>query len=107
MSMTVWHGSDAGIPLDAYDVLNETWIMTSTLWTTVRDELRERRDARAHERRLREDLAPYSTPAEIKDLLSAVDREETRDAEVIRSILHENLARYHAARAPRQRVAGF
>jgi hypothetical protein len=81
--------------------------MTSTLWTTVRDELRERREAKARERRLREDLAPYATPAEIEDLLDAVDREDTPDAEAIRSILHDNLARYYAAQGPRQRVAGL
>ena len=44
---------------------------TSTLWTTVKDELRERREARAALASLEADLAHYRTPAEIDDLLAA------------------------------------
>ena len=46
---------------------------TSTLWTTVKDELRERREARAAEAALRADLANYRTPSDIEDLLASVD----------------------------------
>ena len=42
---------------------------TTALWTTVKDELRERREQRAAVRRLREDLSHYRTPHEIEDLL--------------------------------------
>ena len=38
-------------------------IMTNTLLTTVRDELRERREARAHEQALRRELSGYTSPA--------------------------------------------
>ena len=72
---------------------------TSTLWTTVKDELRERREARDAMRTLRADLAHYRTPAEIDDLLASVDAEETREAELIRDILMDNLRSYHQRRA--------
>jgi hypothetical protein len=71
---------------------------TSTLWTTVKDELRERREARESLRQLRRDLEHYRTPAEIDDLLASVDAEETPEAEMIRSILSDNLRSYHARR---------
>ena len=72
---------------------------TSTLWTTVKDELRERREAREAMKRLRADLAHYRTPAEIDDLLASVDAEDTREAELIRGILMDNLRAYHQRRA--------
>ena len=50
---------------------------------------------------------PARVPSGRMDLLDAVDREDTPDAEAIRSILHDNLARYYAAQGPRQRVAGL
>ena len=53
---------------------------TPTLWTTVKDDLRERREARARVNALRADLAHYRTPAEIDDLLASVDAEDTREA---------------------------
>ena len=72
---------------------------TSTLWTTVKAELRERRENREALGRLRADLEQYRTPAEIDDLLAAVDSEETPEAEMIRSILSDNLRSYHARRS--------
>ena len=72
---------------------------TSTLWTTVKDELRERREGRAALNQLRADLEHYRTPAEIDDLLASVDDEDTPEAEMIRSILSENLRAYHARRS--------
>lgn len=85
--------------------------MTSTLWTTVRDELRERREARAHEHALRRELSGYCSPAEIEDLLAILDRQEgegtSHDAPVIRMILLDNLrAHYARAAAPRLTVSG-
>ena len=61
---------------------------TSTLWTTVKDELRERREAREAMKALRADLAHYRTPAEIDDLLASVDAEDSREAELIREHPH-------------------
>lgn len=72
---------------------------TSALWTTVKDELRERREAREARTRLRTDLEHYRTPADIDDLLMSVDEDDSPEAELIRSILMENLRRYHARRA--------
>ena len=72
---------------------------TSTLWTTVKDELRERREGREALNRLRADLEAYRTPSDIDDLLASVDAEDTPEAELIRSILSENLRQYHARRS--------
>ena len=72
---------------------------TSALWTTVKDELRERREARAALNKLRADLEHYRTPAEIDDLLASVDTQDTPEAEMIRGILSENLRSYYSRRA--------
>jgi hypothetical protein len=87
--------------------------MTNTVWTTVRDELRQRREARAHEHALRRELSAYTSPAEIDDLLATLDEQEERgssatDAPLIRTILLDNL-RLHYVReaAPERTVAGF
>ena len=72
---------------------------TSALWNTVKDELRERREGREALRKLRADLQHYRTPADIEDLLASVDAVDTPEAEMIRSILSENLRTYHSRRA--------
>ena len=72
---------------------------TSTLWTTVKDELRERREARAAEAALRADLANYRTPSDIEDLLASVDSHDTPEAEMIRDVLMDSLRTYHQRRA--------
>jgi hypothetical protein len=72
---------------------------TSTLWNTVKDELRERREGRAALQQLRADLEQYRTPSDIEDLLASVDDEDTPEAEMIRGILSENLRGYHARRS--------
>ncbi len=64
---------------------------STQLWSTVRDELRERRQQRAEYRALERDLASYNTPAEVDDLLGAIRNEEGPDAERIRRILARNL----------------
>jgi hypothetical protein len=71
---------------------------TSRIWTTVKDELRERREAHATLNALRADLAHYRTPSEIDDLLASVDAQEGPEAEAIRGILMENLRAYHQRR---------
>jgi hypothetical protein len=84
---------------------------TNTLWTTVKDDLRERREAKAQARTLREELAAYSTPSQVEDLLAALEHQEAEapvaDAATVRSILHENLRAYYAAHGPRRYVAGL
>ena len=82
------------------------------IWTTVKDELKERRERRAAARRLRADLSAFRTPSEIEDLLTMVDTQEgdgttTADATLIRGILHDNLQAYYATQAPVRRAAGF
>lgn len=61
--------------------------------TDVRDELRERRQARAAYRALERDLASYSSPAEVDDLLAAVSGQDDAEAQAIRDILMSNLRR--------------
>ena len=72
---------------------------TSTLWTTVKDELRERRENRDALNRLRADLEQYRTPSDIDDLLAAVEAEDTPEAELIRGVLSENLRTYYSRRS--------
>ena len=87
--------------------------MTNTLWTTVRDELRERREARAHEHALRRELSAYTSPSEIEDLLATLEHQDgegrvAADAPIIRTILLDNLrAHYARTAAPRTTVAGL
>ena len=87
--------------------------MTNNLWTTVRDELSERRQAKAAERALRHELASYSSQAEIEDLLATLDHAESTgtpvaDAETIRRILIDNLRKRHVDEAaPARTVAGL
>ncbi|HSO65004.1 MAG TPA: hypothetical protein VLQ78_07870 [Ornithinibacter sp.] len=71
----------------------------STLWTTVKDELRERREARVALDTLRADLSHYRTPHEIDDLLASVDAQDTPESEMIRGVLMDNLRVYHQRRA--------
>ena len=86
--------------MDALLVGGDTGYMnTSTLWTTVKDELRERREARAAEAALRADLANYRTPSDIEDLLASVDSHDTPEAEMIRDVLMDNLRTYPQRRA--------
>ena len=67
--------------------------------TGVRDELRERRQARAAYRALERDLASYTTPAEVDDLLAALSGQDDPEAQAIRDILIGNLHRRRAALA--------
>ena len=72
---------------------------TSTIWTNVKDELRERREARAAHNALRADLAHYRTPSDIEDLLASVDTQDSPEADIIREVLMDNLRAYHQRRS--------
>lgn len=84
----------------------------TSLWTTVKDDLKERREARAAAKHLRSDLSAYRTPTEIEDLLTMVDAQEAHgsspaEAALIRGILHDNLQAYYATQTPVRRAAGL
>jgi len=65
------------------------------LFGGLRDELRERRQARVAYYDLKRDLAVYRTPSAVNDLLVAVDRDgNTPEAEQMRAILEHNLSDY-------------
>ncbi len=61
------------------------------LVASIREDLRVRSAARAANRRLQADLASYTTKTDIDDLLAAVDREESLEAEAMRDVLHSKL----------------
>ena len=61
------------------------------LVSTIRDELRERREARARYDALKRELASYRTTREVDDLLGVVMNQEGPEAEEIRDILLDNL----------------
>jgi hypothetical protein len=58
--------------------------------TTIRDELRERREARARYNAMKRELATYTTPREIDDLLAVLEHHEEPEAQQIRDILVKN-----------------
>ncbi len=60
-------------------------------WAAVRDDLRERREARSARQVLRRQLASYSSPHEIDDLMASVRRRDDAGAEEIRRVLASNL----------------
>jgi hypothetical protein len=63
------------------------------LLSTVRDERRERREARDAFRALQQELAAYSTPREVNDLLGTIRDQEGAEAQLVRDILLDNLSR--------------
>lgn len=67
----------------------------TTILRSLRDDLRARREAAATRRTLEHELAAYRTPSDISDLLSAAGRSTDPEAELVRSILNDNLAAYH------------
>jgi hypothetical protein len=83
---------------------NTKTTMTSTdnttarpsFWASVRDDLRERREARAQRASLYRELNGYHSRTDILDLLAAADRHDGPQAELMRSILQSKLA--HAGR---------
>jgi hypothetical protein len=71
---------------------------SSHLVETVRDELRERRQARATRRTLERELASYTSPAEINDLLGSLQGQDDAEVDQIRSIVLANVQRRHTNR---------
>ena len=69
------------------------------LAATVRDELRERRQARASRRTLERELASYDTPAQVNDLLGTLVGHEDAQAQEIRDIVLRNELRHGLHRA--------
>jgi hypothetical protein len=59
----------------------------------VRDELRERRQARRDYRALASELASYNTRSDVDDLLATLENDRSIEATQIRTILMRNLAR--------------
>ncbi len=68
------------------------------LWATVRDDLRERRQARAAHRNLERELATYTTSAEVDDLFSALRGQEGPAVDEVREILAGNLQQRRTSR---------
>lgn len=62
------------------------------LWTTMTTEISEARADRVLRRQLRDELSTYRTETEIWDLLAAISRDESREADQVRSILEQNLS---------------
>lgn len=58
----------------------------------ARDDLRELRQARAAEASLQRELASYTSPAEIADLLGVLRDQEGPEAQHVRDVLIDNLA---------------
>jgi hypothetical protein len=61
------------------------------LLSTVRDELRERRQQRATQRSLQRELATYSTRAQVDDLMELLRHQDSAQADHIRGMLNRNL----------------
>jgi hypothetical protein len=71
----------------------------TTFWAGVRDELRERREARVARHHLVRELEGYQSRGDIIDLLAAADRHEGPQAELMRDVLQTKLAHaYHGTR---------
>ena len=62
------------------------------LWTSVRDELREARAARAARKALEHDLAGYTTQTDLNDLGAILDRHSAEETAEIRRILATRLS---------------
>ena len=73
--------------------MNATRVSVRSTLQTWRDELRERREAQAARRSLEQELASYANPREIDELLSLISNDDSAEAEQIRDILTDNLAR--------------
>ena len=61
-------------------------------WASVRDDLRERREARAIRAQMFRELEGYQSRGDILDLLAAADRHEGPEAELMRGVLQSKLA---------------
>jgi hypothetical protein len=72
--------------------MNSNTSPVTQLWTSVRDELREARAARAARKALEHDLAGYTTQADLNDLGAILDRHSAEETADIRRILATRLS---------------
>ena len=59
----------------------------TSLWTTVRTQLRNSRDAHAARASLERELAGYNSPSDLDDLYAILDRYSDQETKQIRRIL--------------------
>jgi hypothetical protein len=59
----------------------------TSLWTTVRTQVRDSRDAHAARTALQRELASYNSPSDLDDLHAILDRYSDHDTRDIRRIL--------------------
>ena len=59
----------------------------TSLWTIVRTQLRDSRDAHAARTALQRELASYNSPSDLDDLHAILDRYSDQDTRDIRRIL--------------------
>ena len=59
----------------------------TSLWTTLRTQLRDSRDAHSARAALQRELASYNSPADLDDLHAILDRYSDQDTADIRRIL--------------------
>jgi hypothetical protein len=59
----------------------------TSLWTTIRTQLRDSRDARAARASLERDLAGYNSESDLDDLHAILDRYSDKETRQIRRIL--------------------
>jgi hypothetical protein len=59
----------------------------TSLWTTVRTQVRESRDAHAARASLARELASYNSPSDLDDLHAILDRYSDQETRDIRRIL--------------------
>jgi len=59
----------------------------ASLWTSVRTQLRESRNAHAARASLARELASYNNPSDLEDLHAMLDRYSDRETRQIRRIL--------------------
>lgn len=63
----------------------------SRLWSSLRENLHDTREARAKHSTLKRELASYTTRAEVDDLLGSLQGQGDGDVEAMRRILTQNL----------------
>lgn len=64
-----------------------------SLWTSVRDQIRDSREDRADRAALERELASYNSPSDLNDLHAILDRYSDRETAQIRRILASQLSR--------------
>ena len=69
--------------------------MHTSLWTSVRAQLREGRQERAGRAQLERELASYNSPADLDDLHAILDRYSDQETAQIRGILAAQRSRFN------------